>query len=460
MSIQVLSLAAAAMGDRNYNHHTGTIGGLAGSSNHNSPLLNAIAARNASGLAQLRALNVHSLSLASNGSRMARSPSISSSTSTAATATSNSHNNKNVAAGGLLTGVGQESPSQQQRVNSSRISGIVSHHLRAHRTQQLQQQHQLQQEQRLDLESLLRAKAVADATDNQLLALRRAYEYGLGSGRSNNSSLFAATAADVHASRSSSSSARLAMAAAAMLDPRLLQLSAAANMNMNLNMAAAAAALAARNSNNIPLAPNSPADQGSLPSKSSTKMLQSPNSSTSSTAPSSTTTTTTRRASLFMDCDEDSLSEYQCLIRQQMELFEATREEAASSVQGRNKQILVGQVGIRCRYCSSCTSNTSTSTSSSPAKKGPSGSTNGAPKASLYFPTKLERIYQAAQNLASFHLCGNCPLVPPEIKQRILVLRERKSPAGGGKRYWAEGVRCLGVIEHQGGLFFASSKKK
>eukprot|EP00934_Nitzschia_sp_Nitz4_P004461 Nitzschia sp. Nitz4//scaffold295_size27985//18074//19108//NITZ4_008163-RA/size27985-processed-gene-0.45-mRNA-1//1//CDS//3329546251//4451//frame0 len=131
---------------------------------------------------------------------------------------------------------------------------------------------------------------------------------------------------------------------------------------------------------------------------------------------------------LFMDCDEDSLSEYQCLIRQQMELFEASEEEASSSVQGRNKQIVPGQVGVRCRHCSNV-----------PARR--------RNKGSMYFPTKLDRIYQAAQNLSAFHLCEHCPHVPPEVRNKILVLRERKSPAGGGKRYWAEGVRCLGVTE-------------
>jgi hypothetical protein len=142
-----------------------------------------------------------------------------------------------------------------------------------------------------------------------------------------------------------------------------------------------------------------------------------------------------RPMTLYMDCDTDSLSEYQCLIRQQIELFEADKAEAASSVQGRNKQIVEGQVGIRCRHCSHL----------SPRERG---------KGSMYFPTKMDRIYQAAQNLSAFHLCENCKHVPEGVRKKILFLRERKSPAGGGKRYWGEGVRCLGVIEDQSGLRF------
>jgi hypothetical protein len=142
---------------------------------------------------------------------------------------------------------------------------------------------------------------------------------------------------------------------------------------------------------------------------------------------------------LFMECDEDSLSEYQCLIRKQIELFEADKEEAASSVQGRNKQIVEGQVGIRCRHC----------TVVPPRRR---------QKGCMYFPTKLDRIYQAAQNLSAFHLCEHCKHVPEDVRKKILVLRERKSPAGGGKRYWGEGVRCMGVYEDSSGLRFAPRK--
>ncbi|KAL3943035.1 MAG: hypothetical protein SGARI_000074 [Bacillariaceae sp.] len=139
--------------------------------------------------------------------------------------------------------------------------------------------------------------------------------------------------------------------------------------------------------------------------------------------------------SLYMECDTDSLSEYQCLIRQQIELFAADKSEAASSVQGRNKQIVEGQVGIRCRHCAHV-----------PSRQ--------RQKGSMYFPTKLERIYQAAQNLSTFHLADTCKYVPDHVRKKILLLRERKSPAGGGKRYWGEGVRCLGVTEKDSGLRF------
>jgi hypothetical protein len=138
---------------------------------------------------------------------------------------------------------------------------------------------------------------------------------------------------------------------------------------------------------------------------------------------------------LYMSCDEDSLSEYQCLVRNQIELFEARREEVESNAKGRNKPIVLGQVGIRCRHCSMLP---------------PRQRARGA----MYYPAKLNGLYQAAQSMASGHLCYHCQHIPVAIRQELLVLRERKSSAGGGKKYWGDGVRIIGVFEDEDGLRF------
>lgn len=138
---------------------------------------------------------------------------------------------------------------------------------------------------------------------------------------------------------------------------------------------------------------------------------------------------------LYMSCDDDSLSEYQCLVRQQIELFEALREDVVSNAKGRNKPIVIGQVGIRCRHCRLL-----------PPKSRHRGAT--------YYPAKLKGLYQAAQSMASGHLCNHCQHIPHSVRQELLVLRERKSSAGGGKKYWGDGVRVLGVYEDESGLRF------
>ena len=59
-----------------------------------------------------------------------------------------------------------------------------------------------------------------------------------------------------------------------------------------------------------------------------------------------------RGISLALSIDAEMLSEYQLLVRQQLELFEAGPEDVESNTQGRKKQVVVGQVGLRCKHCS------------------------------------------------------------------------------------------------------------
>ena len=136
-----------------------------------------------------------------------------------------------------------------------------------------------------------------------------------------------------------------------------------------------------------------------------------------------------------MSCDDESLSEYQCLVRKNIELFEATHVDVESNAQGRNKPIVLGQVGIRCRHCTMLP---------------PKNRSRGA----MYYPAKLDGLYQAAQNQAKGHLTKHCQHIPPAIRSELLRLNDHKSSAGGGKKYWGDGVRVLGVFEDTHGLRF------
>jgi hypothetical protein len=138
---------------------------------------------------------------------------------------------------------------------------------------------------------------------------------------------------------------------------------------------------------------------------------------------------------LYMECDGESLSPYQCLVRKQIEVFEALPEDVDTNAQGRNRPIILGQVGIRCRHCTVLP---------------PKNRARGA----VYYPARLAGLYQAAQNMAVGHLCEHCQHVPDDVRDQLQKLRERKSSAGGGKKYWAEGVRVLGVYEDKDVLRF------
>jgi hypothetical protein len=137
--------------------------------------------------------------------------------------------------------------------------------------------------------------------------------------------------------------------------------------------------------------------------------------------------------------DEINLSEYQCLIRKQIEYFEAGEDDVRCTIQGRNKPILIKQVGVRCCFCS---------------KRVPQHRTRG----STYYPTTLQGLYQACQNLATIHLSKNCPLIPESLSKEIMALRASKSSVGGGKSYWADSAKSKGVGESNGILLFKVEK--
>jgi len=145
-----------------------------------------------------------------------------------------------------------------------------------------------------------------------------------------------------------------------------------------------------------------------------------------------------------MKCDHDSLSRYQCIVRKQIEVFEAGQEYVDATAQGRNKPVVLGQVGIRCRHCQMV-----------PVQQRGRGA--------VYYPSKLTGVYQAAQNMATYHLMGEksgCQHLPEMVRIELLSLnpqKKSKSSAGGGKKYWADGVRVLGVYEDENGLRFRSA---
>jgi hypothetical protein len=142
-----------------------------------------------------------------------------------------------------------------------------------------------------------------------------------------------------------------------------------------------------------------------------------------------------RSCGIAMGLPDDSrrLSEYQIAIRQHLEIFEAKQEDVRSNVQGRKRRLFLGQVGIRCRHCSNLRLR----------ERG---------RAAVYYPLKLSGIYQAAQHMARSHLSDSCSQIHPGIKQRFRDLRLRRETASGGKEYWAEAGRAIGLYETEDGL--------
>lgn len=147
-------------------------------------------------------------------------------------------------------------------------------------------------------------------------------------------------------------------------------------------------------------------------------------------------TSTGKVVPLFMDYDEHVLIEYQCLLRKQIELFEATPEDTQATTQGRINSITAGQVGIRCRHCAIL-----------PVQSRPRGS--------VYYSRTIGGIYQVGQNMAKHHFAKTCTMIPEHVKARLIWLRsDHRRASGGGKEYWSEGLRVLGIYEDGNALRF------
>jgi hypothetical protein len=136
---------------------------------------------------------------------------------------------------------------------------------------------------------------------------------------------------------------------------------------------------------------------------------------------------------LATDEDEKNLSEYQTLVRKQLEFFEASEEDVSLTTQGRKKVVYIGQVGIRCVHCAHRPANLRS-------------------RGSVYFPSKLSSVYQAAQNMAVSHLMDACDEIDESTRQQLSSLRSRKDTAAGGKAYWALSCAKVGVSETETGL--------
>ena len=134
--------------------------------------------------------------------------------------------------------------------------------------------------------------------------------------------------------------------------------------------------------------------------------------------------------------DKFNLSSHQQFLRLHIQVFQADEEDILTYVRGRNRPILLQQIGIRCCHCAHM-------------------KVSLREKGSTYYPANIMGIYQAAQNMSSTHIqCGRCPPMPSAVKEHFKGLIATKSASNGaGRTYWADKIREMGVIDAEHGIF-------
>jgi hypothetical protein len=158
------------------------------------------------------------------------------------------------------------------------------------------------------------------------------------------------------------------------------------------------------------------------------------------------------------DADAVHSSKYQCLLREQIEYFEADNDALHAKAQGRNMPIQLRQVGIRCVHCARRTPATTPREGAVSDGEIAARMVRGA----VYYPTKLDNLYQAVQNMANNHFVNRkCPSAPSSLLDEIVeAKRTRPKRSGGrGRRYFGQSAERAGIIDAPdgSGLFFSAA---
>ena len=132
--------------------------------------------------------------------------------------------------------------------------------------------------------------------------------------------------------------------------------------------------------------------------------------------------------------DEEHLNKYQCLLRKQIELFEAGPNETIVSPLGFPRPLFSRQVGLRCRHCAD--------------------NLQKNYGAIFYCNSFLEvRLY--AQDIADVHMLRDCPKFLPALKMELMLYKNQAGPTSPEQVvYWCAALRFLGVQERGGVLCF------
>eukprot|EP00977_Amphora_coffeiformis_P011715 scaffold2849_cov174-Amphora_coffeaeformis.AAC.6 len=142
---------------------------------------------------------------------------------------------------------------------------------------------------------------------------------------------------------------------------------------------------------------------------------------------------------LYQNADVSALPAFQVLIRKNIEFFEVKQEDlAVINNMGRKDTVLLGQVGIRCRACSQL-----------PAHQRPTSAS--------FFPTKLDEVFQSAQQMTGSHIIPCCPCLSNDVRAEMLsqLSQCRELARPGDEALWVQRCRELGVFEDQKRLRFS-----
>jgi hypothetical protein len=128
--------------------------------------------------------------------------------------------------------------------------------------------------------------------------------------------------------------------------------------------------------------------------------------------------------------DKEWLSDTDCFVRRQLEVFCSTKEDVETARSDRKYPVFEGQVGIRCVHCALC---------------------KGAKGAAVAYPFSISGIYESVREFQRLHLDG-CGNLPPSVKSKLVSLKGASSLSSVLRKYYVLAARALGLKDTRDGI--------
>mmetsp|Transcript_50707 Transcript_50707/g.56623 ORF Transcript_50707/g.56623 Transcript_50707/m.56623 type:complete len:1254 (+) Transcript_50707:116-3877(+) len=132
--------------------------------------------------------------------------------------------------------------------------------------------------------------------------------------------------------------------------------------------------------------------------------------------------------------DRISLSETLCIVRENVEVFQATMEDVEAPAPGRKHAVTVEQVGLRCIHCRH------TTRSSERVKR------------AVCYPSSIKRIYRTVIDMKLDHFL-HCKFVPQNLKDTLQALKANNTRSTGTTmQYFIRAASTLGMVDGPSGV--------
>ena len=136
------------------------------------------------------------------------------------------------------------------------------------------------------------------------------------------------------------------------------------------------------------------------------------------------------RVLLAIPEDKNWLSDMDCFVRSNIEIFTAKQIDVDNAVADRKYPIKVGQVGIRCVHCAEA-------------------SAGAVRNTAVSYPYSISGIYESVREFQRLHL-ESCPNIPTDIKDASTKLGGGSSSLSSVlRRYYVQAARALGLFDTQ-----------